>query len=166
MSSNMGFTVNWSVGLTALFMLLICVSMILCDEVKSFDFDVKPGGARNHFETEQWHGITCKFTYVCQGGTDEHWLISLRRDDDFDYKCVIERPEGKPPSYLFFQEFQVDVTGAKVENAEVEGKKLLDTKEYIVDRANNKVKNSDKFQSALNRVDIFLKRQKGTHDDL
>ena len=28
------------------------------------------------------------------------------------------------------------------------------------------VKNSDKFQSALNRVDIFLKRQKGTHDDL
>ena len=46
--------------------------------------------------------------------------MSLRRDDDFNYKCVIERPEGKPPSYLFFQEFQVDIDGAKVEHAEVE----------------------------------------------
>ena len=55
MSSKMVFKML-SFGLSALLVLLICVSMVSSDEVKSFDFDVKPGGARNHFETEQWVG--------------------------------------------------------------------------------------------------------------
>ena len=78
MSSNMGFTVNWSVGLTALFMLLICVSMILCDEVKSFDFDVKPGGARNHFETEQW--VCNKFHYCFCFGRENSLMFDILTD--------------------------------------------------------------------------------------
>ena len=50
----------------------------------------------------------------------QHWVITVRRDDDFNYKCVVERPEGLSVSYLFFQEFRIDVTGAVVEGAEVE----------------------------------------------
>ena len=54
MSSEMVISMKLSCGLAACLVLLICVSIVSSDEVKSFDFDVKPGGARNHYETEQW----------------------------------------------------------------------------------------------------------------
>ena len=44
--------------------------------------------------------------------------MSIKRDDDFEYKCVVQCPETHP-SYLFFQEFQVDVTGAGLKDAQV-----------------------------------------------
>lgn len=63
---NMVFTVKLLVGLTSVITLLSCITMVLGDEVKSFDFDVKPGGARNHFETEQWvNTLKCSKWHIC-----------------------------------------------------------------------------------------------------
>lgn len=166
---KMVFSVNLPLNLSVVFALFMLVTITSADDVKSADFDVIPGGARNHFQSEEWHGITCTFTYVCQGGTKEHWVITVRRDDDFNYKCVVERPEGLSVSYLFFQEFRIDVTGAVVEGAEVEGKDVyhpLNEEQFIVDKENNLVRSSPKFGNELNRIDVFLKRQKGTKEDL
>lgn len=73
------------------------------------EFHVFPGG-RLYSETLSRYSVQCKFTYKCQGGTNELWRISLFKiRDDHNFGCRIERI-GEGRSYLVFQHFQVEVT--------------------------------------------------------
>jgi hypothetical protein len=47
------------------------------------------------------------------------WLLSIAKNSKgTGYQCVLERKDGIA-TYLFFQEFSMDVTGAKLANAEL-----------------------------------------------
>ena len=43
-------------------------------------------------------------------------LMISKNSRDTEYKCVLERKDGIA-TYLFFQEFSMEVTGAKLTNA-------------------------------------------------
>ena len=44
----------------------------------------------------------------------QNWAIELTNDGSSTYVCKIHRPDGK--SYLFFQEFELTVEGAQMQN--------------------------------------------------
>ncbi|CAH8452071.1 unnamed protein product [Heterobilharzia americana] len=72
------------------------------------DFSVQPGG-RTYSTTIERDGISCTFTYQCQGGTNEKWHMMLSKiRDDNGYGCVVER-SGSKTSYIFFQSFKLEV---------------------------------------------------------
>ena len=53
---KMVFSDNLPLNLSVVFALFMLVTITSADDVKSADFDVIPGGARNHFQSEEWVG--------------------------------------------------------------------------------------------------------------
>ncbi|KAK2154251.1 hypothetical protein LSH36_273g03098 [Paralvinella palmiformis] len=140
------------------FIIILAVFSVKCkkNEVVHSVFDVKPGGTEHQFEHKAF-GITCKFTYVCQGGTNEEWTHDMEKDGKI-VSCSIERPGGS--SYLFFQQFKVEVIGGKL----VEGKAIgngrdLNPDEYITE--NNSIHHVEgKFGSQLSAILLKVEKQK------
>jgi len=70
--------------------------------------------------------------------------------------CVVERPSGQ--SYLFFEQFKLEVTGAKLKETHLERQQgvPLRNEEYIVVSDGNYVQQWDnKFNSQLTKVQII-----------
>ncbi|CAN0325134.1 unnamed protein product [Lampetra fluviatilis] len=96
------------------------------EKALTVEFDVRPGGIVHSFKQElvskgllhRYSGkFGCTFTYAAQGGTNEQWLMSLGSNEDHSlFSCSVWRPNGK--SYLFFVQFNTEISGAKVEFAE------------------------------------------------
>lgn len=142
--------------------LVVFLHLITCcagREVVSGAFNVIPGGAKlSH--SEKWEDITCQFTYVCQGGTSEEWVIVIRAESDGTYVCEVNRPEEV--SYLFFQEFQVEIHGATILDGLMFGpnhETLGKPDEFIVDTQRQKVSSAAGFKNSLNRVMVVLKKK-------
>lgn len=143
---------------------LISVS-VMCfemdeDQIQVANFDVKPGGALLSFEKE-WDGVTCKFSYQCQGGTNEEWTMGMvRSQDGRDFSCSVERPSGQ--SYLFFQAFKMEITGIPTAEGEVYGPEMtpLKQEEYKFDKASNTITETGKFHSQLDKVVLYARRGK------
>lgn len=125
-------------------------------DAETVKFDVKPGGQVNEY-TQERDGFVCIFKYACQGGTKEEWEMSLQRNDNGKhYKCIVSRPGGR--SYLFFQEFSLEVKGVKLMSSVLyaNNDKLVEFNEYNIDRENNIVTHvPGEFKSELTLVGIY-----------
>lgn len=133
------------------------------DQIKVAEFDVKPGGmVQTH--AEEWDDFKCTFTYTCQGGTNEKWVVGITRNtDQTEYSCVVERRGHGGKSYLFFQEFHMKVEGVQLKEADVESEQGVDLKpeEYSVNYDKNSVEHvKEKFQSQLSKLEVYGTRAK------
>ena len=63
--------------------------------------------------------MTCTFEYLANGGSSEEWVIEFAETNRGDIVCTIARPS--PPSYLYFNHFQVSVTGGEIASSDIEG---------------------------------------------
>ncbi|KAK3602274.1 hypothetical protein CHS0354_022015 [Potamilus streckersoni] len=145
------------VNVVCAFFSTLCILSVYCaDDLTDVDnFEVRPGGEKLEHKKE-WDGFTCKFTYQCQGGTKENWVMSINRNSEKrKFVCTIERPDGM--SYLFFQHFEASIEGADAVEIEVYGPhgKDLKSEEYTVDLMNRKVTEGSKFSSQLDKIVIY-----------
>ncbi|XP_075878970.1 myeloid-derived growth factor [Nelusetta ayraudi] len=138
------------------------------DSTKTVDLDIKPGGVVETF-TKEISDYKCSFTYASQGGTNEHWMMSVGlSDDDRMFSCSVWRPSGR--SYLFFTQFKVELKGAKVEYANAysqtsdsgQGEKELKPEEFVVGDT-TVTHNAAKFNAQLAKVTVIGRTR---HDEL
>ncbi|XP_045156838.1 myeloid-derived growth factor-like [Mercenaria mercenaria] len=124
-------------------------------------FDVEPGGEVKTF-TAHVDGLKCEFSYACQGGTLEEWAMSINHEKDGHYTCVVERPEGHPHSYIFFEEFQLKVSGGAIREAFIyssgDPPKPLGNDEYEIHK--HHIENTDNFKHGLNGIHAVISRKK------
>ncbi|XP_005096556.1 myeloid-derived growth factor [Aplysia californica] len=121
-------------------------------------FFVKPGAGKLSVQAEV-KKYQCKFSYAAQGGTHEEWQLSLELlDGGTAVMCSIER--GGSSSYLFFEEFEVELTGPMVSITEVDLKnsqrdnKALEAEEYK--REKTSVSSvTGKFKNHLEKVAVY-----------
>lgn len=160
------FIQKWSVFV--LFLLVCFMFRVgLCDNVgntleeESAHFDVKPGGEINVY-TRDWDGFHCIFTYACQGGTKEQWMMTLKRSINKKYsKCLVFRPSGN--SYLFFEQFSVQIKGPQIQSAKLlaNNGKPLSPEQYKIEKSKNTVTHTnEKFNSELTFIEIDAIRHK------
>ncbi|CAD5123768.1 DgyrCDS12076 [Dimorphilus gyrociliatus] len=100
--------------------------------------------------------IRCTFNYVAQGGTNEKWRMTIV-DDSERQSCLVERPDGN--SYLFFQEFDLEIGGVESISAAIAYKndlQPLDQEEYKIDFLMKRVSSQrQQFKSQLARLEIM-----------
>ncbi|GFO21345.1 myeloid-derived growth factor-like [Plakobranchus ocellatus] len=93
--------------------------LVLSDERTDDTFFVKPGAGSLSVQLELKNYL-CKFIYTAQGGTHEEWMITMDLiDNGGAVACTVERNSA---SYLFFQEFKMELTGPLVSVTEVDVK--------------------------------------------
>ncbi|KAA0191160.1 hypothetical protein FBUS_01465 [Fasciolopsis buskii] len=94
---------------SVLLLFVISPVVVPSGDVRTKTFHVQPGGKQYEVSIKR-DGITCKFVYRCQGGTNENWRMTFMKIiDDHTYGCNVER-DGSGDSYLFFQSFKLYVT--------------------------------------------------------
>lgn len=129
--------------------------------------DIKPGAGRQEV-LEKLGGFVCKFHYKAQGGTKEEWSLSISSSEaKKEFLCSIERPSGK--SYLFFEEFKLEVSGARLQTVllEKEPGVVLSEVEYAVNKKENSVQDSPgKFNSQLSKVQVYARKPSKVKKDL
>lgn len=129
--------------------------------------DIRPGAGQQE-STEQLGDFVCKFQYRAQGGTKEEWSFSISANDaKSEFLCTVERPSGK--SYLFFEGFKLQISGARLHDIllEKEPGVTLSEVEYAIDRNDNSVQDSPgKFNSQLSKVQIYATKQSRAKKDL
>ncbi|KAL5004671.1 hypothetical protein ScPMuIL_018127 [Solemya velum] len=126
------------------------------DHTETAAFEVNPGGQQFYHE-EELDGVSCKFTYIAQGGTNENWEITMIRDKPKKkFGCRVGRPSGM--SYLFFQSFSLQLSGAKAVKAKVLGPRGVPLKpeEYKFNEDKSEVSEvAGKFSSQLDEVELY-----------
>ncbi|KAF6769009.1 hypothetical protein AHF37_12236 [Paragonimus kellicotti] len=120
-------------------------------------FSVQPGG-NSYSESISRYGVECKFTYSCQGGTNEVWQMTLFKiRDDVNFGCRVERA-GEGRSYLLFQSFilqAVPSDGLLTGSAWGNGKQPLSPEDYKIDKRLGSVSNKGgKFGHELNGLSL------------
>lgn len=129
--------------------------------------DIKPGAGRQE-ANETLGEFVCTFGYKAQGGTKEEWSLSITANVAAkEWLCTVERPSGK--SYLFFEEFKLGVSGARLHDVllEKEPGVLLSEVEYTVNKKDNSVQDSPgKFNSQLSKVQIYATKPSRVKKDL
>ncbi|KAK0054246.1 myeloid-derived growth factor [Biomphalaria pfeifferi] len=137
----------------------VCLLFVLVygDERVDDTFYVKPGAGTLSVQYELKNYL-CKFTYTAQGGTHEAWTISLEiMDGGNSVMCTVER---SIPSYLFFQDFKLELTGPLVAITEVDVKdsqrdgKSLQKDEYKLEK-NSISSVAGKFKNHLEKVAVY-----------
>lgn len=138
------------------------------ESTRTVDLDIRPGGVVETF-TEAIKEYQCSFTYASQGGTNEHWKMSVGlSEDDRMFSCSVWRPSGR--SYLFFTQFKTELKGAKVEYANAysltsesgQGEKMLKPEEFVIGDT-TVTHNSGKFNAQLAKVTVIGRTR---HDEL
>ncbi|KAH9523930.1 hypothetical protein Btru_047526 [Bulinus truncatus] len=137
----------------------LCMLFIIAngDERAEDTFFVKPGAGTLSVQTEL-KNYFCKFTYTAQGGTHEEWALSLEiLDGGNSVMCTVERGI---PSYLFFQDFKMELIGPLVSITDVDVKNSqrdglsLQKDEYKLDK-NSISSVPGKFKNHLEKVAVF-----------
>jgi len=134
------------------FYLLFFIDFIFCkpnEEVK--EFNVRPGVDDTVSVTLK--GVTCSFSYSCNGGSSELWQASLSVKDNGEFECYVGRPN--PPSYLVFSTFNSKITGGKVQKAELlsgTGHPLTEGKHFKVQK--NEVTKGESFDGYLGLLSL------------
>ncbi|XP_052281572.1 myeloid-derived growth factor-like isoform X2 [Dreissena polymorpha] len=141
--------------------LLLLLKTSMCKLLVSESFFVSPGGHTNS-HVEKSSGFACEFTYACQGGTNEEWVMTMQEDEEHHFSCSVSRPEHSPTSYLFFQHFEMAITGGHLKGAVVLGEKgkTCNEDEYVTDTEKNLVYSASGFQSHLNSVFAVFTRHR------
>lgn len=118
--------------------------------------DIRPGAGRQEV-VGTLDKFVCKFHYKAQGGTNEQWSMSIAANAGTkEWLCTVERPSGS--SYLFFEEFKLEITGAHLRRAVLAGAPdvVLPDVEYLVNKKENSVQHSPgKFKSQLVKVQVY-----------
>merc|ERR1712137_184463 len=98
--------------------------------------------------------VTCTFTYAVNGGSSEDWIIEVEKDDRGDFMCLIGRPN--PPTYLFFNSFEVKITGGDIDQVAVHHNsgELPESSTYIVDLKTNRVRNRPEFSGTVAAIEV------------
>ncbi|XP_067934202.1 myeloid-derived growth factor-like [Watersipora subatra] len=133
--------------LSSILFLSICIPSLIATE--TYDFELKPAGIEQQVEHEAF-GVTCRFTYSAEGGTKEHWTITMKRSKDHkDVLCVIERPDVQ--SYLMFEAISVHMVNADVKSGKVfkDHETKLPDDNLVVNHGTNTVSNSDSFKNEM-----------------
>ncbi|GFR95401.1 myeloid-derived growth factor-like [Elysia marginata] len=140
---------------------LICFACVFVltygDERTDDTFFVKPGAGSLSVQAEL-KNYQCKFIYTAQGGTHEEWMIAVDLiDNGGAVACTVERNSA---SYLFFQEFKMELTGPLVSITEVDVKNSkrdnlnLGKEEYKL-TANSISSVTGKFKNHLEKVAVY-----------
>ncbi|KAK3098869.1 hypothetical protein FSP39_023844 [Pinctada imbricata] len=138
----------WRSLLLSLYIQCISVFGSDDDDEKTYSFKVNPGGQLLHHEETR------------------DWLMKISLNAKGEYSCTVERPG----SYLFFQSFELKVTGAKSVEGYAFGQisNPLNPDEYSLDFDSKNVgtiKQVDgKFKSQLQMV--YIKALQGTKEEL
>jgi len=108
--SNIHMFFTFSV--TFLIALQSTVSNANGDDPEEFvdNFFVKPGAGKLSIQAELKNYV-CKFSYAAQGGTHEEWSIAMQLVAGEAVTCAVERSGS---SYLFFESFDMELTGPSV----------------------------------------------------
>jgi len=119
-------------------------------------FFVKPGAGKLSVQAELKNYV-CKFSYAAQGGTHEEWHVQMQLVAGQAVTCSVER-QGS--SYLFFESFEMELTGPNVAIQDVDLKnqnrdnKPLGSEEYV--KGKTTVSSvSGKFKNHLERAYVF-----------
>ncbi|BFZ01715.1 hypothetical protein BsWGS_04754 [Bradybaena similaris] len=150
--------------LVPVLLLLLFMSVFANDRTED-TFYVKPGAGTLSVQAEL-NKYLCKFTYSAQGGTHESWALSLALlEGGSGVKCTVERGI---PSYLFFQDFKLELVGPVISIKEVDikasqrDKLSLGKEEYQLEK--NAVSSvPGKFKNRLEKVEVTSSL---SHDDL
>uniref|UniRef100_A0A0B7AMF3 Myeloid-derived growth factor n=1 Tax=Arion vulgaris TaxID=1028688 RepID=A0A0B7AMF3_9EUPU len=153
--------------LTHFTFLIVCLIFLSVDadtRTENIIF-VKPGAGTISAQVELTKYL-CKFTYAAQGGTHEEWSLSLEiLDGGSAVLCSVDRGI---PSYLFFQDFKLELTGPRVSVTDVDVKNSqrdnlnLGQEEYLLDK-NSVSSVTGKFKNHLEKVALYSPL---THGDL
>eukprot|EP00029_Vermamoeba_vermiformis_P003335 TRINITY_DN13726_c0_g1_i1.p1 TRINITY_DN13726_c0_g1~~TRINITY_DN13726_c0_g1_i1.p1 ORF type:complete len:149 (-),score=36.02 TRINITY_DN13726_c0_g1_i1:101-547(-) len=137
--------------LLAITVLAIAFAVSVAEPTKK-TINIRPGVDEEHTVTNA-EGITCKFSYVCTGGSSEEWHIELEQRED-EWHCTITRGS---PSYLFFKSFKASFDGKAIADVDVLGQEyvLRRDKEYIVQL--NEVKSTGSYEGIINVIGISHK---------
>ncbi|XP_064391249.1 myeloid-derived growth factor-like [Halichondria panicea] len=149
--------------------LLFCLIRASAGENEvSSSIDVKPSGQIAHQSIKMENGVTCVFTYAAAGGTNEEWMMNLKKSKKNTYVCVVERPEQA--SYLFFMSFALSILEHDVISAEAfdNNGPLLQDEEYMITKDLRSATHKDGgFQSNLSKVTVTARKPKSQkHKDL
>ncbi|KAK3764684.1 hypothetical protein RRG08_019886 [Elysia crispata] len=142
----------------------ICLLLFAClfvqtlgDERTDDTFYVRPGAGPLSVRV-QLKNYKCKFRYSAQGGTYEEWTITLDLiDNGGAMACTVERNSA---SYLFFEEFEMELIGPSVSITEVDVKDSkrdnlsLGKDEYEL-TANSIKSVKQKFKNHLEKVAVY-----------
>ncbi|CAL1529687.1 unnamed protein product [Lymnaea stagnalis] len=127
------------------------------DERTEDSFFVKPGAGTLSVQAELKNYL-CKFSYTAQGGTHEEWAISIEiLEGGNAVMCTVERGIA---SYLFFQDFKMELTGPMVSITDVDVKNSqrdglsLKKDEYALEK-NSITSVSGKFKNHLEKVAVY-----------
>lgn len=137
--------------------LTCCFVQIHGDERTDDTFFVKPGAGSLSVQAEL-KNYQCMFTYSAQGGTHEEWLITMDLlDNGGAVACTVERNSA---SYLFFQEFKMELAGPLVSITDVDVKNSkrdnlnLGEEEYeLTAKSISSIKG--KFKNHLEKVAVY-----------
>ena len=156
--------ISTSIGMFLFILQLQMIRLAAGSDAKVSQFDVKPGGVVHEYEMtlEGSAGFKCKFIFSCQGGTKENWEMTLSQDKSTNQmSCLIERPSGV--SYLFFEQFRVEISGATIQDAQVHGDSSASLKqeEYKIDQSANAVYQDKKFNNKLAGLMVIASTGKG-----
>ncbi|XP_059147271.1 myeloid-derived growth factor-like [Physella acuta] len=140
-----------------LYLLISFFTVINADERTDDTFFVKPGAGTLSVQTEL-KNYQCKFSYTAQGGTHEEWSLSLEiLDGGNAVMCTVERGVA---SYLFFQDFKMELTGPMVSITDVDVKNSqrdnlsLQKDEYLLEK-NSISSIAGKFKNHLEKVAVY-----------
>ena len=121
---------------------------------KDFEIDVKPGG-EVHKIKERVGPMHCHFTYVCNGGTNEAWTLTIEKLENHKYLCSVFRPSGT--SYLYME--NVKLMGCK-KGCSVVGHEAYDNNEILdgglFDAEGRSLKPNTGFKNELSKFSIIV----------
>lgn len=157
---NVKMSIQLCIFLLLLFINQVFLTVLEEEELFRENIDVHPGGDERSF-LGRGGGLKCEFTYQCQGGTNEEWVMVIKREQDGHYTCLVERPENHPPSYLFFTDVRLKVNGGSIKSALIHGSdrhKEVNENEYKIHK--HHVEFTDNFQHGLNSIYTVIHRKK------
>lgn len=132
-------------------------------EVLSRKFDVEPGGETKSYIGEG-DGLKCEFTYACQGGTLEEWLMEIWKKPDGHYTCLVERTEGFGHSYIYFENFKLKVTGGKITSETIydgNGNAVVNTEDKErYKKHKHSIEDGEDFEHGLIKIEAIISRKK------
>lgn len=129
---------------------LFCGAALAHGSVKSEMFQAKPGSGQSEVSITSDSGVTCVFSFACNGGTGETWEISISDDT-----CTVYNLSGDGVSYLYFEFAKMEVNRL-IESAFGDPE---DMTQYT--QSHESIKSSTTFSHSVHKLGVKFKHPEG-----